>query len=152
MYMHLYLHNLLYINSYTFSYKLQIIEENKQEEDRGSSKKRDSASLRWGLTTHTLNHHYLLIPDLVFSFVIYWPWSFGMGSRKYNEEMGSVSKNCHLYFDMNKLSPDQLLPTSHEINNTELKLVHMRKKEIMSLGFTTSSLKDTLLLLLRFIF
>ena len=74
-----------------------------------------------------------------------------MGNRKYNENMGSVSKNCHLYFDMNKLSPDQLLPTSHEIINTELELVQMGKKEITSSGFKTSSLKDNLLLL-RFIF
>lgn len=52
-----------------------------------------------------------------------------MGNRKYNGEMGSLSKNCELYFDMNKLSPDQLLPTSHEIINTELELVHMGTRD-----------------------
>lgn len=47
--MYIYIDNLLYINSYVpwaFSYKLQIIEENKLEEDGGGYKQRDSASLR----------------------------------------------------------------------------------------------------------
>lgn len=76
-------------------------------------------------------------------------WEIGSTTRKWDL---CQKKTCHLQFDMNKLSPDQLLPTSHEIINIELELVHMGKKETMSLGFTASSIKDTLLLLFRFKF